>query len=189
MILKIHDILGKDILSGAINGKAAFSSFIALSSPEPMEPSALYLDFSRIEVATASFLRESVIAFKSYMRVVGGKYYPVVANINLDIEEELSVLMEAGNDAILSCNVDKNGQVSEVSIIGQLDPKQSMTFDLAAEMTEVDASSLMKKFGASEKTKSTTAWNNRLSALVSRGLLREFSRGRAKYYRPLLEEM
>ena len=75
-----------------------------------------------------------------------------------------------------------------VELIGTLDPKQQMTFELVLKFGEVDANYLMEKFGELEKTKSTTAWNNRLSNLASRGIIREYTKGRSKFYRPLIME-
>ena len=43
----------------------------------------------------------------------------------------------------------------------------------------------MRVHGKNERVQQT-AWNNRLSALASLGVVIEFSEGRAKRYRPLL---
>ena len=188
MILHMKDLVGADILAGAVNGKAVFANSVSKTSAEPKEPTALFLDFSGIEVATASALRESVIALKAYKRSIGSNLYPVLANINDNIEDEIRVLMDARNDAIIACTLDGDGRVSGARLIGDLDPKQAMTFRLVVRLNGADAGSLMKKFGEEEKTTSTTAWNNRLAGLVQRGLLREFTNGRSKFYRPLLEE-
>lgn len=188
MIIQMKDIVGKDFLAGAVNGKAVFTRCVSMTVAEPDQPTALFLDFSGIEVATASALRESVIALKAYKRSIGSNLYPVLANINDSIEDEIEVLMDARNDAILACDLSDNDEVSRTRMIGTLDPKQAMTFKLVIELNGADAGSLMKEFGKLENTTSTTAWNNRLAGLVQRGLLREFTYGRSKYYRPLLEE-
>jgi hypothetical protein len=71
-------------------------------------------------------------------------------------------------------------------LIGQLDRKQQLTFDLVRQRGETDAMELMREFGDTEDVGST-AWNNRLSSLVSLGLIIELSFGRAKRYKPLLQ--
>ncbi|OBQ77648.1 hypothetical protein A9K71_11155 [Mesorhizobium sp. WSM3873] len=154
---------------------------------EPKEPTALFLDFRNVEVATASYLRESVFALKTYMRARNSKFYPVVANVNNSVMDELSVITILTNDVIMSCQIDGNRNILSQELIGTLDPKQKMTFDLVSSSERIDANSLMENFGESEKTKGTTAWNNRLSGLVSKGIIREFAQGRAKFYRPLLD--
>ncbi len=73
----------------------------------------------------------------------------------------------------------------EASPLGELDPKQRLTFDLVCEHGETDAGALMRSYGESEGLKHATAWNNRLASLASRGLVIEQSYGRAKRYRPL----
>lgn len=189
MIMNLKKMAGADILAGAVNGKRLFVSMITEASPEPDEPTPLFLDFTDVEVATASFLRESAVALKTYMRTASSKFYPVLANVSDEIGEEVAVLMEARNDAIMVCELDAQGSVTGIRMIGHLDPKQEMTFRLVEKLSKADAVSLMQKYGEAEKTKSATAWNNRLNGLVQRGLVREFSRGRSKFYRPLLEEI
>tara|TARA_R110002074_G_scaffold158732_1_gene315962 strand:- start:2473 stop:3033 length:561 start_codon:yes stop_codon:yes gene_type:complete len=175
------------VLSGAINGKTAFATMVKTIDLEPSEPTALYLDFLEVGVATASYLRESVFALKAYLRNVGSNFYPVAANANESVYDELLTIANARNDAIISCSLSVQGAVSDISLIGQLDPKQQMTFALVNELGKADAGSLMQQYGEEEQVTSTTAWNNRLAGLAARGLILEFTRGRSKYYRPVLE--
>ena len=189
MIVCMRDLIGEDILAGAVNGKSVFARCVSIIGDEPDQPTVLFLDFSDVVVATASALRESVVALKAYKRSIGSNLYPVLTNINSSIEDEVQVLMDARNVAIIACDLAREGSVSQIRLIGKLDPKQAMTFELVTRLNGADAGSLMKKFGEEEKTTSTTAWNNRLAGLVQRGLLREFTIGRSKFYRPLLEEM
>src|SRR5690606_31852920 len=130
MIIRMKDLIGTDILAGAVNGRAVFAGSISMTGEEPDAPTALFLDFADVEVATASALRESVIALKTYKRSIGSNLYPVLANINDSIEDEVRVLMDARNDAIIACNLSGDGGVSGVRLIGELDPKQAMTFKL-----------------------------------------------------------
>jgi hypothetical protein len=155
---------------------------------EPKEPAPLFLDFRNVDTATASYLRESVFALKTYMRTVNSKHYPVVANISDEIWDEMTLVARLKSDVVMSCKLDQGNKVSGTDLIGDLDPKQKMTFDVVRESNQVDANGLMERFGESEKTKGTTAWNNRLAGLVARGIIREFVQGRAKSYRPLLKE-
>ena len=82
MNIDIEKLSGSAILSGAINGKILFTKLIDAAQKEPQAPIRLIFDFRKIEVAAASFLRESVFAFKNHTRTVGSNYYPVVANIS-----------------------------------------------------------------------------------------------------------
>jgi hypothetical protein len=71
---------GQTVLSGAIPGRRLLSALIA-ATPSPETPVPAFLDFSGVEVATASFLRESVISFRDYARLSLPNIYPVVANL------------------------------------------------------------------------------------------------------------
>jgi len=175
------------VLSGAINGRTAFAAMVRAIDQEPGTPNALYLDFADVTVATASYLRESVFALKAYLRNIGSKHYPVAANPNDTVHDELLTIANARNDAIISCSLSVQSTVSKISLIGQLDAKQQMTFELVNELKEADAGRLMQQYGEEEQVTSTTAWNNRLAGLAARGLIREFTRGRSKHYRPVLE--
>ena len=188
-VLLLIEIAHTPILSGALAGKAAFMELLKKATSEPEEPAPLLLDFKGIDVATASFLREAVFALKSHLRTSNSKFYAAVANVNDTVREELSVVAESRSDALLAVETNKSGSVTKQTVIGSLDPKQASTFKRVSELQSTDAGSLMEKFGAAESTTSTTAWNNRLASLVAHGLIREYSRGRAKFYRPLFEEV
>ncbi|NKM22030.1 hypothetical protein GFM01_30565 [Rhizobium laguerreae] len=188
MRISLMQISDDAVLAGAMNGKVAFAEMIKTIPDEALVPQPLFLDFGSIQVATASYLRESVFALKSYLRSRNSSFYPVIANANPEVWDELSVIASAKNDAIVTCTLSDEGDATSIDLLGNLDPKQQMTFDLVLKFDEVDANSLMEQFGESEKTKGTTAWNNRLASLASRGIIREFTKGRSKFYRPLLME-
>lgn len=171
------------VLSGAIPGQKAFASMLVESNPSPTMPSLLFLDFSSVELATASFLRESVFALKDQMRMRNSNWYPVLANVSSDIEDELSILTQAGKDAIILCTYNGD-EITDARMFGDLDPKHEKTFHLVAKLGDADAGRLAEVFGEEEGLQKATAWNNRLRTLTERGVLMEFTKGRAKLYRP-----
>lgn len=185
MKINLAELSGTSVLAGALNGRTALNRLLAETTTEPDSPEPLFLDFSGIEVATASFLRESVLAFRDIVRGRRSGFYPVVANANELVRDELIELLRSRGDVLMTCGLDEDGTVVEASPIGELDPKQRLTFDLVREHGETDAGALMRSYGESEGLKHTTAWNNRLASLASRGLVIEQSHGRAKRYRPL----
>ena len=187
MRIDMAAVEGGPVLTGAVNGTAALSRLVAAAPAEPQQPEPVFLDFSGVKVATASYLRESVLAFRDMVRGRRSTFYPVIANANDDVRDELAELMRTRGDALMVCTLDADGGVAEVRLIGDLDPKQRITFDLVHVRGETDAGELMRAYGESEGLKHTTAWNNRLAALAARGLLMEISQGRAKRYRPLFE--
>lgn len=188
MILDLLDISGSSQLGGAIPGKHMLSRLLGKVVEHPINPQPVFLDFQGIEIATASYIRESVFEFKTMMRSRRSTLYPVIANASEIVLDEVREIARSMNDVIVTCDLE-NMVVKNVQIVGQLDPKQKMTFDAVLKIKEADASMLMEQYGNQEQTTRTTAWNNRLSNLAMSGLLREFPRGRSKTYRPLFDEV
>jgi hypothetical protein len=174
-------------LAGVPAGRHAFGKLLALTVQEPLSPEPLYLDFSDIAIATASYLRESVLHFKDAVRRRGSNLYPVVANANEQVVEELALLIEANHEALMTCSLDEQGRPIHPVLLGDLDPKQKLTLELVNRIGETDASELMRDHNAGENVKQT-AWNNRLSALAEQGLVFEVCLGREKRYKRLFEE-
>lgn len=185
MKICMMEITGSEVLAGALNGRAALNRLLAETTAEPDGPELVFLDFSRVEVATASFLRESVLAFRDIVRGRRSSLYPVIANSNEAVRDELMELLQPRGDVLMACVLADDGAVLEAAPMGDLDPKQRVTFDLVREHGETDAGALMRRYGKSEGLKHTTAWNNRLASLAALGLVVELSQGRAKRYRRL----
>lgn len=175
---------GQTVLSGAIPGRKVLSALIA-ATPSTEAPTPAFLDFDGIEVATASFLREAVIGFRDYARQSLPNVYPVVANMVPVVAEELDFFVRARGDVMWSCDLDAEDRVVGARLIGDLDPAQQSTFNAVIELGEITAPQLAARF--SHQGIGPTAWNNRLSALATKGLLVERRRGKSKSFSPLLE--
>lgn len=185
MILDIAEFAGVNILSGAPSGRQLYVKLIEALGDEPRTPEPLFLDFGRIEVATASYLRESVLAFRTFVRGRKSNFYPAVANANADVIDELVELLHPRGDVLMVCVVDDDGTVLRCRYVGKLDPMQQLTFDLVNREGETTAVRLMEIENSQVKA---TAWNNRLASLSSLGLICEQSRGRTKSYKPIFAE-
>lgn len=184
MKISMKSYATEGVLAGAIEGQDVFLAVLGACSSAPASPQTLVLDFEGVVLATASFLRESVFTLKDHMRARRSNWYPVLANVTAGIEDELSILTQAGKDAFILCACDEKGTVSDPRLFGDLDPKHQRTFDMVAEHGETDAGALAEIYGHLEQLQNTTAWNNRLRSLAERGVLMEISKGRAKTYRP-----
>jgi hypothetical protein len=187
MKINLLKVCGSPVLAGALNGRVTLGRLLEATATEADTPEPIFLNFSGIEVATASFLRESVLAFRDIIRGRRSHYYPVVANLDALVQDELIELLKPRGGVLMTCTLADDGTVSDPAPLGELDPKQRMTFDLVLQRGETDAGALMREFGVSEGVKHTTAWNNRLASLAALGLVIEQSQGRAKRYRPLFE--
>jgi hypothetical protein len=186
MRLDLRELAQTEVLAGALNGKSLLMSLLQATMSEPAEPEPLLIDFSGIEVATASFLRESVLALSKIVRSRRSNFYPVIANPNEMVRDELTELTVSRGEVLMTCGVDDGGVVRSTATIGNLDPKQKITFHAVSQRGETDAGELMRQNG--EGLKHATAWNNRLSSLAAMGLIVEISRGRSKRYRRLFPE-
>jgi hypothetical protein len=184
MIIRLREIAGTSILSGALNGRRALNTLLGMVGKDSSSPEPVFLDLTEIDVATASYLRESVLAFRDVIRGRRSKFYPVIANASDDVRDELEEVLRPRGGVLMTCTLDRKGLVSQPALIGDLDPKQKITFDLVCERGETDASELMREYGESEGVKQT-AWNNRLVSLAALGLIVEITQGRAKRYKPL----
>ncbi len=186
MKIDIKKVCGSAVLAGALNGKRALAKFVAMTVQEPFEAEPVFLDFSKVDVATASFLRESALTLRDIVRGQRSNFYPVIANANENIRDELFELVDGQrSDVLITCTLGDSDTVTDVALIGELEPVQRRTFDLVRQIGETDASGLMRAHGASDRTTHTTAWNNRLTSLAFLGLLVEVSQGRTKRYKPL----
>lgn len=114
-------------LSGTPRGKKLFAALITKVGRSP-EPMPIFLDFEKVAVATGSFLREAVIGFRDYCRNAELNLFPVVANANPDILDELKMVLELRGDAIVICNLDDKGRVTSPDVVGSLEEKQQLTF-------------------------------------------------------------
>lgn len=184
MRIDMAEIGGNAVLAGALPGQKGLARLIERVGAEPDAPTLLFLDFDDVDVATVSYLRESVLAFRDYVRQNKPKYYPIIANANDEVRDDLRELMDAKRDVVMTCRLDDTGNVADAAPLGSLDPKQQVTFDLVRRHGQASAVQLMQTYGEAEKT-GVTAWNNRLSGLAGLGLVIVESDGRAKRYRPL----
>ncbi len=182
MILDVADLAGGTVLSGAPSGRQFYARLVEAMPTEPAAPEPLFLNFDRVQVATASYLRESVLAFRTFVRGRKSNFYPAVANANSDVVDELVELVHPRGDVLMVCVVAEDGTVLRCRHIGKLDPMQQLTFDLVSREGETTANKLMEIENSKVKA---TAWNNRLASLSSLGLICEQSYGRTKSYRPI----
>lgn len=180
--LDVAELAGGPILSGAPSGRDLYAKLVAALPTEPINPKPMWLDFGKVEVATASFLRESVLAFRTFVRGRKSNFYPAVANPSADVIDEFVELVQPRGDVIMTCTLDDDGEIIRCRHIGKLDPMQQLTFDLVNEHGEITATRLMEIEHSQVKA---TAWNNRLASLSNLGLVCEQSHGRTKTYKPI----
>ncbi len=172
------------VLAGSLAGKRAFADLVSRTIV-PSQPEVCFLDFRGIEVMTASFARDGVVAYRNHARSLWPTVFPVAANTAWNVREELATWLDEVGDGFVVCDLDGAGRPSNATLVGRLDGKQLVALKGVIELGETDAATLAQHIGESV---APTAWNNRLSALVTKGFLIEVPTGsRIKRYRPVLE--
>lgn len=186
MKLHIQTLAGGQsrVLAGSAAGRKLLAILIE-ATPAGMAPQKVFIDFSGVEVATVSFLRESIIGYRDFTRSSRQNVYPIVTNPEPVVLEELEHLVRARNDVLWCCWLDAQNNVARQQFIGELDPSQRQTFDKVRELGMSTAPQLANHFP--DIGIGTTAWNNRLSGLAAKGLLVEMRHGKTKTFRPVLE--
>lgn len=187
MILRMRDVVSDDVLAGANDGVAALAKLINAFGQGGDSPFVI-LDFSDVSVATGSFLRECVLGFRGHCRRRQPPSAVVVANAKPLVSEELRNLLSASGDALVACELTRAREPRDGHVLGPLEDKQRVTLEAVLELGSADARALHDRFRRTE-TIGVTGWNNRLAALVEKGILIEEREGRAKRYRPVLKEL
>ena len=171
-------------LAGSAMGRQILAQLIA-ETKSFVDPTVAFLDFDGIDIATGSFLREAVLGYRDFCRSAMGTLYPVVANINSAIEEELTDYLKERNDAVWTCSLSARHGVRESRLLGRLDVTQSVTLQLVCSHFPVSAPDLARLQPAAGI--GPTAWNNRLASLSAKSIIMEVGQGKTKTYSPVLE--
>lgn len=186
MKFHIQSLIGNQsrVLAGSAAGRKLLAMLID-ATPAGTAPEKVFLDFAGVEVATVSFLRESVIGYRDFTRSSRQNIYPIITNPEPTVLEELEHLVKALNDVLWCCWLDAQDNVIRQQFIGELDPAQRQTFEKVRELGMSTAPQLADRFP--DTGIGTTAWNNRLSGLAAKGLLVETRQGKSKTFRLVLE--
>ena len=154
--------------------------WMAAESPK----GTLILDFSDVDSASASFLRESILAFRDYSRAYQPDLFPVLANIRDAVREEFDILLKDRGEAIPGCRLDASGMPIDPEVLGILNPGLRQTLDLIRERGLLTLTDLRE---SSEQTKPTT-WSNRIASLIKQGFVVPVQEPNKRVYRFVLPE-
>lgn len=184
LIINIQSLYGEVTLAGATSGQAFLPKLIEATKGTPRD-AVLALDFSKVDIVTASFFRSAFRAFRDYARSTA-LVYPVLANVNAATREEITFFAEGSGDVFLIATLGKSGELSAPRVLGRLDPKQAHTLNAVVQLGEADAGQLRGAY-PEQPPVSSAAWSNRLAVLAARGFILETLVGRSKRFRPILK--
>jgi len=149
------------------------------------QPGLHAIDFENVRLATVSWLREAVLALQKYAAAMRPEIVLIVVNLAELVREELAVALEATGNVIVAASVSRDLQVRNPVLMGRLDPALSETLRVVQGQGEFDASFVSRAL----PHVGLSAANNRLSALEAKGILKSERYGRARVYRPALEDL
>ena len=183
LVLRLNEdkVVVEGVASGAQDGRHALARLVGVASSS--EASVVILDFEGVIAATGSFLREVVVGLRRFVTESEGNRVLILANAASAVEDEIGFLAASLNDAFIVGSLRK-GRLTDVRVLGRLEPVQAATLEAVQSQGEADVAILARKVDDSVKP---TAWNNRLSALREKGLVVETREGKAKKYRSTLE--
>src|SRR5580704_5888705 len=172
-----------DVLAGSSAGRNMANSLWEIA--KSCDPGIFVIDGAGVDVATSSFLREAIVAFRNLVRREKPDLYPVLSNLAPNVEEELIGLLNQMGEAFWIFDISQ-GVVKKHQLIGRIDPKLKETLELIQRGQGYDAATLWKSTNSTESV-GVTAWNNRLANLSKQGLVFESRVGKQKYFHPLHE--
>jgi hypothetical protein len=179
----VFQLTGTSVLAGAQPGRLLLAKLV-VKTANGGAPYKVFLDFDGIEAATASFLRESVFGFRDFCLKSAPTVYPVLANLSEAVKEEVAFFARERGEAIWCCKLTVAGRVAGKELIGldELEAGQQQALNLVDSLPEATAPTMARKAG---DTVGPTAWNNRLAALASKGLIVTSQRGKTKVFHPV----
>jgi hypothetical protein len=166
MILPLRKLTASlSSLTGVSRARRLLSDLIAWTVDE--QPTGiLFIDFDGINDASASFLRESVIAFRDWARSYVPELYPVLANISNGVREEFVTLLRDRGEAMPGCRLARGSEPVDPVVLGVLEPGLSETLTMIRDQGPVTLEDLRH----ASKTKPTTL-SNRVASLIRQGFV------------------
>ena len=171
------------VLAGSTEGQRVLGRLI--SSVADLERGVVVLNFYGIHVATGSFLREAVIGLRDFCVSRRVPTCVVLSDVGEQVLDELGFLAESLDEVFVVCSLGIAGAPACL-LVGNLDEKQRLAFEALGARKQASAAELSQAVQEVPHIGST-AWNNRLSALQSKGLVLQVSDGRNKQYTSIVE--
>lgn len=170
-------------LTGVSRARQLLAKLITWTAEESPK-GTLILDFNGVGDASASFLRESILAFRDYARAYQPELFPVLANISDAVREEFNTLLKDRGEAMPGCRLDAAGIPVEPEILGILEPGLSQTLEMIRERGQMT----LGDFTAAAAAIKATTWSNRVASLIKQGFVVPSPEPNKRVYRFVLAE-
>jgi len=170
-------------LAGAADGAAWYQE--ARPRVDAANPGLFVIDFTGIQLATVSWIREGALALCRYAAAIRPEVRLAVTGLSPLVREELEVALAATGTLLIAIDLGSNSQPTHPVILGRADPALCDTLQVVEGKSEFDAAVVCRALPGV----GLSAANNRLAALEARGIFTSERRGRSRIYRPLLEDL
>ena len=166
-------------LTGVSRARQLLAKLIAWTADHAPK-GTLILDFTGVSNASASFLREAILAFRDYVRAYQPEVFPVLANLTDEVREEFHTLLQARSEAIPGCRLDASGGPVDAEVLGVLEPGLSQTLNMIRTRGQLALRDMPSE------TKATT-WSNRIASLIRQGFIVPIPEPNKRVYRFVLD--
>lgn len=196
---------GHRVASGALTAKEHAAKAVSQLEEANEVGTLVVFDFADVELATASYLKATVLWAVTCGRMHAGiidaeelrsldasqfqplNIFPLVANTNAEIETELE---EIFGGRWLACAIATQitaKKVVKAKVVGKLEPTAAKTLKAIKGLGEFTAYDLVERFP--KEGINATAWNNRLVDLHRLRLLRRRKQGKFWKYQPVADQL
>lgn len=175
--LAVRPVCGTSALLGVAAGRAALPRLAEAANKLPACPWAL-LDFTGIEMVTASAAREAVLRLVEHL--ADRRTLAVLVNLNQETFDEIEFAAQAGRQLLVVAEAVTPEGPQRLRLLGPVDEKVRETLEIVSKLGETDARGANDTYTGGSM--GATAWNNRFAALAQARLLMERKVGKTKYY-------
>jgi hypothetical protein len=176
--LKVKEIVSSSALAGKSAGIRDLPKFLAAVQQTP-PGSTIVFDWSGVEIASASYLAATF--FVLLRMAISGDLdrYFIVSGMNGCCLDELNLVLDLQNHAVLVGQMGRGGKVHSLQLLGKIDQSHLSTFTEVATTEGISAAELHRRSKAKNHSAiGKTGWVNRLNALHRERLLRRTKIGR-----------
>ena len=166
-------------LTGVSRGRYLLAKLIAWTA-EQAPTGRLILDFADVGNASASFLREAILAFRDYVRAYQPEVFPVLANLTDEVREEFHMLLKARGEAMPGCRLNTCGEPVAAEVLGFLEPGVSQTLAIIRARRQLALGDMPSEI-------KPTTWSNRIASLIRQGFVVPIPEPKKRVYRFVLD--
>jgi len=170
-------LTGSETLVGKTGGMRDFPKFMSAVAEAP-DGSTIILDWSGIDLATASYFGSAIIPIIRMTMVGDLDRYFVFAGLNQTSLDELKLVIEYSQLVVFLGDLDKGGSVGNMRVLGKLESPYAETLAAIQTAENASASGLHGQQHRTGTRIGKTGWVNRLSHLHRLRLIKKRKVGR-----------